>query len=111
MSEINEYNHVLKSLGIMPKKESMKNGWTYTYNGHSFWIADLYDYDYNGTEILMPTVYFFKVRDDKIVDCMDNTCICSSVEEFKEKLSDSIRMIKEFYINYKIKAINKDFEK
>lgn len=111
MSEINEYKYVLKSLGINPKMEGMRNGWTYTYNGHSFWIADLSDYEADGTEFLKPTVYFFQVRDDNIVDNMDNTCVCSSIEEFKEKLSDSIRTIKEIYINGKIKEINKDFEK
>lgn len=111
MSEIDKYKYVLKSLGISPKMEDMHNGWTYTYNGHSFWIADLSDYEADGTEFLKPTVYFFQVRDDNIVDNMDNTCICSSVEEFKEKLSDSIRTIKEIYINGKIKEINKDFEK
>lgn len=111
MSEINKYKYVLQSLGIMPKAEGMRNGWTYTYNGHSFWIADLTDYDADGTEYLKPTVYFFQVRDDKIIDYMDKICVCSSIEEFKEKLSDSIRMIKEIYINGKIEALNKDFEK
>lgn len=113
MPEVDEYKHVLQSLGIMPRMEGRQNGWTYTYNGHSCWIADLIDYDSKGNEILKPTVYFFQVSDDNIdiVDNMDNICICSSVEEFKEKLSDSIRTIKEIYINGKIKAINKDFEK
>lgn len=111
MSEIDEYKHVLRSLGINPKMEGMCNGWTYTYNGHTFWIADLSDYDVDGIEYLKPTVYFFRFRDDNIIDYMDDTCVCSSIEEFKEKLSDSIRMIKEIYINGKIEEINKDFEK
>ncbi len=111
MSEIDEYKHVLKSLGVMPKGEGRNNGWTYTYNGMPFWIADLIDYDSNGFEIIKPTVYFFHIKDDKIVDYMDNPCICSSVEEFKMKLSESIRMIKEIFIDGKIKAMNKDFEK
>ena len=99
----------MKSLGIT--NNGGYNKWIYTYNNKEYWIADLYDFDGSGQNILKPSVYGFTLNDDnEIVDCMDDTKICSNIEEFKKCLSNSIKHIKQLHIDTKLKVINKDFE-
>ena len=107
--KIQECIEIMKSLGIT--NNGGYNKWIYTYNNEEYWIVDLADFDAGGNTIFKASVYEFTLNvDNKIVDCMADTKICSNIEEFKKCLSNSIKHIKQLHIDTKLKVINKDFE-
>lgn len=110
--KVQKYIEIMKNMGITQGKSgSCYNQWLYTYNNETYWIVDLADYDDEGNAKFKASVYEFTLNDDnKIVDNMADTTICSNIKEFKKCLSNSIKHIKQLHIKNKLKVINEDFE-